>query len=68
MDLTTLANYLHENSLIDEEDYFEKVSLSFSLSLSLSLCSPVVCSALLRWRSAMCVTHKASALMCSVVR
>jgi hypothetical protein len=27
MDLSTLANYLHENSLIDEEDYFEKVTI-----------------------------------------
>lgn len=25
MDLSTLANYLQENSLIDEEDYYEKV-------------------------------------------
>ena len=25
MDLTTLADYLHDNSLIDEEDYYEKV-------------------------------------------
>jgi hypothetical protein len=44
MDLTTLANYLHENSLIDEEDYFEKVSLSLLCSLLLSCAAVVRCS------------------------
>lgn len=33
MDLSTLANYLQENSLIDEEDYYEKVRRRFSLIL-----------------------------------
>ena len=29
MDLSTLANYLQENSLIDEEDYYEKVTILY---------------------------------------
>ena len=33
MDLSTLANYLQENSLIDEEDYYEKVWWRFSMIL-----------------------------------
>lgn len=35
MDLSTLANYLQENSLIDEEDYYEK---AWSLCLTILCC------------------------------
>lgn len=44
MDLSTLANYLHENSLIDEEDYFEKVGICLSVCVCLSLCLSVYSS------------------------
>jgi hypothetical protein len=65
MDLTTLANYLHENSLIDEEDYFEKVS--FSLLCSLLLCCAVLrCAALVRCSA--CNSKDQHRCCCELVR